>query len=236
MRTGRAGGKLPFIFEQIVEIAIIPLDRIGGPGTFQPDVMVSAPLPLACVDNQPKPKASIGAPSGSGLTSASSPALHLPNVPAGDQRHGFFIIHRHAGEGFAHILCAQQRVGIAVGTLRVDINQTHLNSSQRIFQTVAFRHNGYPSQPVSHPNKYLLPDAKYRRGRRQNRMFCHPWIDRDIASEHEQVAQLMALPYFFFTGHNKRRALSRLPLSGQLLSGAKRCAPVPAPPRPSPVR
>ena len=30
-------------------------------------------------------------------------------------------------------------------------------------------------------------------------------------------------PYFCLTGHSKRRALSRLTLSGQLLSGAKRC-------------
>ena len=48
-------------------------------------------------------------------------------------------------------------------------------------------------------------------------------------------AQLILLPYFCLTGHRSLRALSRLPLSGQLFSGAKRCAPVPPPPRPSPV-
>ena len=42
-----------------------------------------------------------------------------------------------------------------------------------------------------------------------------------------------ALPYFFLSGHSRRRALSRLPLSGQELSGAKRMLPAPAPPRPS---
>ena len=36
--------------------------------------------------------------------------------------------------------------------------------------------------------------------------------------------------------HSRRRALSRLTLSGQLLSGAKRCVPKPEPPRPSPMR
>ena len=49
-------------------------------------------------------------------------------------------------------------------------------------------------------------------------------------------AQLMFLPYFCLIGHSRRRALSRLPLSGQLLSGAKRCWPLLAPPRPSAVR
>jgi hypothetical protein len=49
-------------------------------------------------------------------------------------------------------------------------------------------------------------------------------------------AQEIALPYFCLIGQSSRRALSRLPLSGQELSGAKRCVPDPAPPRPSPVR
>ncbi len=43
-------------------------------------------------------------------------------------------------------------------------------------------------------------------------------------------------PYFCLTGQSRRRALSRLALSGQLFSGAKRCVPSPAPPRPSVTR
>src|SRR5215472_2424070 len=43
-------------------------------------------------------------------------------------------------------------------------------------------------------------------------------------------AQEILRPYFRLIGHSKRRALSRLALSGQLLSGAKRCCPAPAPP------
>jgi hypothetical protein len=49
-------------------------------------------------------------------------------------------------------------------------------------------------------------------------------------------AQLSLRPYFCLIGHKRRRALSRLALSGQELSGAKRCVPDEAPPRPSPVR
>src|SRR4030065_2015001 len=49
-------------------------------------------------------------------------------------------------------------------------------------------------------------------------------------------AQEIFLPYFCLIGQSKRRALSRLTLSGQLLIGGKRCAPEPAPPRPSPLR
>src|SRR5271166_6821612 len=46
---------------------------------------------------------------------------------------------------------------------------------------------------------------------------------RIIRSAHE-----IFLPYFCLIGHSNRRALSRSTLSGQLLSGAKRCVPEPA--------
>ena len=46
-------------------------------------------------------------------------------------------------------------------------------------------------------------------------------------------AQEILRPYFSFTGQSSRRALSRLRLSGQLFSGAKRCIPALGPPRPS---
>ena len=54
---------------------------------------------------------------------------------------------------------------------------------------------------------------------------------RIMRSAHESF-----LPYFCLIGQRRRRALSRLALSGQLLSGAKRCVPKPEPPRPSPTR
>ena len=46
-------------------------------------------------------------------------------------------------------------------------------------------------------------------------------------------AQLILLPYFFFTGHNNLLALSKLPLSGHEFNGANLKFPVPAPPLPS---
>ena len=49
-------------------------------------------------------------------------------------------------------------------------------------------------------------------------------------------AQESLRPYFCLTGQSRRRALSRLTLSGQLLSGAKRSVPEAPPPRPSSIR
>ena len=50
------------------------------------------------------------------------------------------------------------------------------------------------------------------------------------------AAQESLRPYFCLIGQSRRRALSRLTLSGQELSGAKRWLPVPPPPRPSAMR
>jgi hypothetical protein len=54
---------------------------------------------------------------------------------------------------------------------------------------------------------------------------------RTIRSAHESLR-----PYFCLIGSSSVRALSRLPLSGQLFSGAKRWVPLAAPPRPSWMR
>src|ERR1019366_9484723 len=48
--------------------------------------------------------------------------------------------------------------------------------------------------------------------------------------------QESAAPYFCLIGQIRRRDLSVLPLSHQLLIGAKRCSASPAPPRPSAIR
>ena len=52
-----------------------------------------------------------------------------------------------------------------------------------------------------------------------------------IKSAHE-----IFFPYFCLIGQSNNLALSRFALSGQLLSGANRCVPKPAPPRPSAIR
>ncbi len=57
-----------------------------------------------------------------------------------------------------------------------------------------------------------------------------------LPAKTSRSAQESFWPYFCLIGHSSRRALSRLALSGQLFSGAKRCAPLPPPPRPSAMR
>src|SRR5918911_1326310 len=54
-----------------------------------------------------------------------------------------------------------------------------------------------------------------------------------LPAKTNRSAQEIFRPYFCLIGHSNRRALSRLAFSGQLLRGAKRCAPLPPPPRPA---
>ena len=55
-------------------------------------------------------------------------------VAAGDQRHGLFIIHRHAGEGLADVLGRGERIRIAVRAFRVDVDEAHLHRGERILE------------------------------------------------------------------------------------------------------
>ena len=56
-----------------------------------------------------------------------------------DQGDGFFVVHRHAPECFTRIFGRKKRIRIAVWTFRIDIDQTHLNNTQRSFELTVFR-------------------------------------------------------------------------------------------------
>src|SRR6187402_1440366 len=58
-------------------------------------------------------------------------------VAAGDQRHRFFVVHRHAREGLSDVAGRRDGVGIAIRALGVHVDEAHLHRSQRILE-VAF--------------------------------------------------------------------------------------------------
>src|SRR5271155_511503 len=55
-------------------------------------------------------------------------------VAARDQRNGLLIVHRHATKGLANILRGRQRIRIAIRTLGIHIDQSHLSGPKRLFQ------------------------------------------------------------------------------------------------------
>ena len=106
IRTGRRGGDLPVIFEQRIEIAIIPLCRIGGPRPLQTGRDGVAPMAGSVRRFPPKPHLlnRRGFRLRSDQPVISGPMHFAECVPTGHQRHGFLIIHRHAGKGFTDVL------------------------------------------------------------------------------------------------------------------------------------
>src|SRR6187200_3387512 len=55
-------------------------------------------------------------------------------VAAGDQRDRLFVIHRHAGEGFADIPGSRDRIRLPLRAFWIHVDQAHLHGSERIFE------------------------------------------------------------------------------------------------------
>ena len=47
-------------------------------------------------------------------------------MTTGSKRDGFFVVHRHPAKSVANITGRCQRIGVAVRTLRIDVDQAHL--------------------------------------------------------------------------------------------------------------
>ena len=149
-------------------------------------------------------------------------------VPAGDQRDRLLVVHRHPAERLADVAGRGECIGVAVGTLRVDVDQAHLDGAERVRpargrRRTARRRARCPRAPE---DLLGLPDVLATEGEAEG-LEAHV-LQRDVAGEDHQVGPEIFRPYFCLTGHSRRRALSRLALSGQLLSGAKRWEPSPA--------
>ena len=53
-------------------------------------------------------------------------------VAAGDQRDRLLVVHRHPRERLTDVTSRRGRVRVAVGTLRVDVDQSHLHGAERL--------------------------------------------------------------------------------------------------------
>ena len=136
MRAGRALGQFPFVAEQIGEEVIAPLRRRRRPDDFQ-----AAANRVAAFA-----RAEFALPAEPLLLDAGRFRLWAhqcriagtvglaKGVPAGNQRHCLFVVHRHAGEGLSNIPCRGDGIRIAIGSFRIHVNQAHLNRAERILK------------------------------------------------------------------------------------------------------
>ena len=136
MGAGRALGQLPLVAEQVLEEAVAPLRRRRGPGDFQAAgdrvralARAEAALPaetLLFERGALRLGTHVGRRAGAvGLAEG---------VTSGDERHRLLVVHRHAGEGLADVLGRRDRIRVAVGALRVDVDQAHLDRRERVLE------------------------------------------------------------------------------------------------------
>ncbi len=137
MRTGGALRELPLIAEQVVEVVVVPLRRVGGPCALQPAAdRVDA---FAAAKGVLPAEALLFDAGGLGfgtdiLARIGSAVGFAERVSAGDEGHRLLVIHRHAGERLPDIPCRGDWIRLSIGPFRIHVNQAHLNSAERILE------------------------------------------------------------------------------------------------------
>ncbi len=120
----------PIEVVEVVEILAVPLDGVGGPGAFEAggDGVFGVAFALGVLPAEALLldgcAFGLRADVGAGVVCA---VAFAEGVSACDEREGFFVIHRHATEGFADVVCGGERVGLTVGAFGVDVDEAHLD-------------------------------------------------------------------------------------------------------------
>ena len=135
-RSGRTLHTLPLVAEQDVKVTGVPLHRVGGPCAF--DAARDRGGAIARAEAALPAQPLLGDVGGLGFRThqrliARAMAL-AEGVSASDQRDGLLVVHGHPGEGLANVSARSDRVRIAVGSLRIHVDQTHLDGTERNFE------------------------------------------------------------------------------------------------------
>ncbi|MET3220545.1 hypothetical protein ABIF35_001332 [Bradyrhizobium japonicum] len=189
VRAARALRQLPFVLEQVPEEVVAPLRRrrrprhleTAGDGVARQARSVLA-LPAETLilerarfrlrSDQRRIARTMGLAEG---------------MTAGDQRDGFLVVHRHAEEGLADVLCRGDRVRLAVRAFRIDVDEAHLHRAERLGE-LAFAAVALIAQPGAFGTPielFRLPDVGATAGETE-RLEAHRF-QRDIAGEHHQI-------------------------------------------------
>ena len=123
------------------------------------------------------------------LTGVGRTVAFAKGVSARHQRHGFFVIHGHAGKGFAYVAGRRHWVWVAVGAFGVHINQAHLHGAQRLFE-FALAGVALVAQPfgLGAPVNvfFRFPNIRAAPGKPQR--FKAHGVQRHIARQHNQIS------------------------------------------------
>ena len=209
VRAGRALGQLPLVAKQGVEVAVVPSYRGRGPSAFE--ATGDGVNTLAAAESVCPAKALFSDVSAFWL--GSDILLRIcctvgftKGMAARTKGHGFLVIHGHARKGLANIPRRSDRIRVAVGPLRIDVDQTHLNGGQGTFElTVAGVALIAQPSVFRTPINVLawLPDVLAPAGKTES-LEAHR-IHRDSAGQNNQVSP-GKLPAVFLLDRPKQAA------------------------------
>ncbi len=146
-------------------------------------------------------------------------------VATRDERDGLLVVHAHAAERHADVVGGTQRVGLTLRALGVDVDEAHRDGGEVALVEVEGVVLGVAL--VAEPGVLRAPEdlggcQLSARPKANPKVFRPMSSCATLPARTRRSAQEILRPYFCLIGSSRRRALSRLALSGQLLSGAKR--------------
>lgn len=133
---GRAVLELPLVVVQRLEEAVAPLCRRLGPDNLEARGDGIATLARSVLAN-PAESLVLNTRCGRFWSTVAvwSGTVGLAKSVTTDNKSGsLLVVHAHAAKGCANIVGSSNRVRVAVGTGGVDINQTHVCGSKRLFE------------------------------------------------------------------------------------------------------
>ena len=134
--TGGAGGQLVLVLEQVVEVPVVPLRRLVGPGALQPaGERVGAHA--AAVGVLPAQALRLDRASlrfRADVLGVDGAMALAERVTADDECHRLLVVHRHARERLSDVDGRRQRIRVAVRALGVHVDQPHLHGTERTGQ------------------------------------------------------------------------------------------------------
>ena len=189
VRAGRALGLLPLVAEEVVEEPVVPLRRGAGPGDLEAagDRVGTLATAVGALPTEPLCLERAALRLGSDVVAGGGTVGLAEGVATGDQGHRLLVVHRHPLERLADVAGGGQRIGVAVGTLRVDVDQPHLDRAERAGE-LAVAAVALVAQPgvLRAPEDLLgLPDVLAAEAEPEG-LEAHG-LQRDVAGEDQQV-------------------------------------------------
>src|SRR5271163_2873712 len=236
MSTGWAFGQLPVEAKQVLEEVVAPLRWCLRPSYFEPAANRIATL---AGPEFAKPAETLRCDI-SGLwfwthQGHIARAVGLAEaVPARDQCHRLFVVHRHATECLTNIPRRGDRIRIAIRPFRVHIDQTHLHCGERILQ-IAIATVPLVRQPLAFgtPENALLRFPSIGATAAKPVGFETHRFERNIARKNNEIGPRDFLAVLFFDRPKQAASLVEIDIvwpavkgCESLLPGAGATAPV----------